>query len=138
ELTEPIARRHETAPLGAILRVLDAPSTPAAFRLSEGACVIGSAPTCDLAIDLATVSRTHAELTLAHEGVIVRDLGSRNGTWFHGQRVEKMVLGFGAQIRLGAATIAVEADAEALARAPDFPGTFYHGIVGVSPALRRL
>jgi two-component system, NtrC family, response regulator GlrR len=107
-------------------------------HLPPSYCTIGSAPGCDLVIAAPTVSRTHVELGLVPEGVLVRDLGSRNGTYFSGQRVEKRVLSFGGRIRVGSATVAVEADAESLDAAPAYAGTFYRGIVGASPALRRL
>ena len=125
-------------PLGAVVRVLDAPATPPAFRLTTGTCVIGSAPGCDIVVAAPTVSRTHVELGLVQEGVIVHDLGSRNGTYFYGQRVERMVLSLGGRISVGAATVAIEADTDALVNAPAFAGNIYRGIVGESPALRRL
>jgi DNA-binding NtrC family response regulator len=120
------------------VRVLDAHATPAAFRLRHGTCVIGSAPEADVVIAEPTVSRQHVELGLVPEGVTVRDLGSRNGTFYQGQRIEKMVLGLGGMMQVGAATIAVEADTEALARGLEYAGTSYRGMVGASLAMRRL
>jgi two-component system, NtrC family, response regulator GlrR len=140
EETEPFLRGEPTAPvpLGVIIRVLDAPATPPSFRLAAGTCVVGGAPSCDVVIAVPTVSRAHVELGLVQEGVSVRDLGSRNGTFFHGQRVEKMVLSLGGRITVGSVTITIEADAASLDNAPAFSGSSYRGIVGTSPALRRL
>src|SRR5262249_43320994 len=97
-------------PLGVLLRVLDAPATPATFRPGAGSCVIGSSPSCDVVIDAPTVSRTHVEIGLVPEGVSVRDLGSTNGTFYAGQRIEKMILSFGGRLGVGAATVAIEVD----------------------------
>jgi transcriptional regulator with GAF, ATPase, and Fis domain len=120
-----------------MVRVIDAKAFPASFVLRTGTCVIGSAPTCDIAISEATVSRTHVELGLVPEGVSVSDLGSRNGTFYQGQRVEKMVLALGGRIRVGAATVVIEADADSLAEA-EYDDTVYRGMVGASRAMRRL
>lgn len=84
------------------------------------------------------MSRAHVELGLLPEGVSVRDLGSRNGTYFQGQRVEKMILGFGGQLKLGGATVSIEVDSEGLATMPAFEGTSYRGIVGASHVMRRV
>jgi DNA-binding NtrC family response regulator len=138
--TAPLATRLGPAPtpIAAVVRVLDAPAVPATFTLKEGTCVIGSAPTCDVAIAEATVSRTHVELALVPEGVAVRELGSRNGTFYQGQRIERMVLGLGGRLKVGAATVAVDADNDALRELDAFEGTVYRGIVGASAPMRRL
>src|SRR5687767_6338995 len=104
------------APIGAIVRVVDAKAFPSSCPLRTGSIVIGSAPTSDIAISESTVSRAHVELGLVPEGVSVRDLGSRNGTFYQGQRVEKMVLALGGRIRVGAVTVVIEADTDALAQ----------------------
>ncbi len=120
------------------MRVLDVDATPGELRLGPGGCVIGSAPNCDIVLSDKAVSRTHVELGLAPEGVSVKDLGSRNGTYFYGQRVERMVLGLGTQLQIGSARILLEADVEALAAAGLSETGVYRGIVGTSDAMRHL
>jgi DNA-binding NtrC family response regulator len=100
--------------------------------------VLGSGPKCDVVIAEPTVSRSHVELGLVPEGVSVRDLGSRNGTFYLGQRVEKMVLGLGGRLQLGGATIAIEADAQGLEQVFPFEGTSYRALVGASAPMQRL
>src|SRR5262249_44073734 len=101
-------------PLGAIIGVLGGKATPRSFQLANS-CVLGSGNDCDVVVSDNTVSRRHVELTVVPEGVLVRDLGSRNGTFYLGQRVEKMVLAIGGRITLAAtATVTVEADTESL------------------------
>ena len=92
-----IAVRSElpAMPLGAVVRVLGAQATPREFRLSAGSCVVGAGKGVHIQIPEPTVSRRHVELSLVPEGVAVRDLGSRNGTFYLGQRVEKMRVGPG-------------------------------------------
>ena len=48
------------------------------------------------------VSAHHAEIALGEEGPVLRDLGSKNGTWVNGDQVEHArVLKNGDQIRVG-------------------------------------
>jgi pSer/pThr/pTyr-binding forkhead associated (FHA) protein len=54
--------------------------------------VAGRHPGCDARLDSSRVSRRHCCLALGDGGVIVRDLGSTNGTWVNGRRVEEGVL----------------------------------------------
>jgi pSer/pThr/pTyr-binding forkhead associated (FHA) protein len=49
----------------------------------------------------ATASRRHAALTLGPLGWTVRDLGSSNGTWVNGVRVQEQVLVPGDVLRVG-------------------------------------
>ncbi len=137
--TATLVRAAPARPLGGVLRVVGAPSTPDVHRLSSGKCVVGAGAGCDLVIDEATVSRQHAELTLVPEGVQVTDLGSRNGTFYLGQRIEKITLAFGARIRVGgAAHVVLDADGDSLRGAQVFVGDAYRGMVGTSAAMRRL
>jgi two-component system, NtrC family, nitrogen regulation response regulator GlnG len=132
-------RVHAARPLGALLRITGVPAFPAERALGEEPCVVGAGKTADVILDDAAVSRSHVELTLVPEGVAVRDLGSRNGTFYLGQRVEKIVLTLGSRLRVGAAEIAIEPDLASLAATgEDAPLPGYRGLVGASPAMRRI
>ncbi len=139
--TAPIAKASNTgkrAPIAAVIRVEGASAEPPVFSLKGGVCTIGSSRSADISISETTVSRAHVELELAPEGIAVRDLGSRNGTFYLGQRVEKIVLQLGARIRVGAVTVALEADADSLnvllpKETPD-----YAELIGASLGMRRL
>ena len=54
--------------------------------------VVGRGRRCDVRIESFRVSRRHCCLTLDRDGVLVRDLGSTNGTLINGQRVKEGVL----------------------------------------------
>ncbi|HEY0996310.1 MAG TPA: adenylate/guanylate cyclase domain-containing protein [Gemmatimonadaceae bacterium] len=59
------------------------------FEVRPGApLVVGRAPTSDLPVFDPTISRRHAEVTCDDDGVALRDLGSSNGTFVNGARVE--------------------------------------------------
>ncbi|KYF89250.1 AAA family ATPase [Sorangium cellulosum] len=49
-------------------------------RLTMDLMVVGTGPECDLVVPDARVSRRHCELKLTRRGVVLRDLGSKNGT----------------------------------------------------------
>ncbi len=129
--------RH-AAPIGAVLRVLDAPAAPARFVLRAGVCSIGSAEDCDVVIRDPAVSRQHLELELRPEGVAMRDLKSRNGTFYLGQRVERMTLALGSRLTVGRATLAIEADTDDLGQELTYGSTTYGGMIGATPAMQRL
>ena len=78
------------------------------------------------------------ELSVVPEGVLVRDLGSHNGTYYLGQRIEKMVLALGGQLELGKATLSIEADTHSLRDQLSYDGESYLGIVGASTAMKRV
>ena len=105
-------------------------------RFAQGTITVGGAATCDLNIEDPSVSRRHVELELVPEGVLVRDLKSRNGTFYLDQRVERMVLAPGTSLRLGSTTIAIELDAELADEPLALAG--FRGMVGASPAMQRL
>jgi S1-C subfamily serine protease len=52
-----------------------------------GALVVGREDGCDLVLDDPSASRRHARITPSAAGVIVEDLGSRNGTYVAGDRI---------------------------------------------------
>jgi serine phosphatase RsbU (regulator of sigma subunit) len=55
--------------------------------LPAGRLVIGRHPDCEIVLDVASVSRQHAALTVADEGVTIEDLHSRNGTIVNDVRI---------------------------------------------------
>ena len=64
--------------------------------------LIGSAPAAGITISDPAVSRIHAELELRNDGVWVKDLGSRNGTFVDGRRIEgEAIIQGSAELRFG-------------------------------------
>ncbi len=132
------AKGPPPAPLGAVVRVLDATARPQSFRLGASPIRIGKGEDCDIVIDVSTVSRTHVELALEGDGVVVTDLGSKNGTFYLGQRVEKVVLTLGARIKLGdEVTLGIEPNQDELAGLP-YEGDSYRSMLGASPPMRSI
>lgn len=59
---------------------------------SHDRMVIGRDPKCDIPLEFPTVSWRHAALTRMPNGILVEDLGSRNGTYVDGVRVVGKVM----------------------------------------------
>jgi pSer/pThr/pTyr-binding forkhead associated (FHA) protein len=55
--------------------------------LGHRSVMIGRHPECDVRLESLRVSRRHCILTSEGDAVVVRDLGSTNGTWINGRRV---------------------------------------------------
>jgi adenylate cyclase len=70
--------------------------------------VVGRAVTSDLPIYDPTVSRRHAEVSLADSGVRVMDLGSSNGTFVNGTRVTETVAADGDIVTFGKVAFKVQ------------------------------
>jgi two-component system, NtrC family, response regulator GlrR len=118
--------------------VTRAKAKPPILQMKDsGVVTVGSAPNCDLVLAEPTVSRKHLTLEVCREGVIVTDLGSRNGVFYLGHRVEKMTLALGSAIQVGAATLTFSADTEQLAGLVLAEESF-RGMYGVSFAMRRV
>jgi len=58
------------------------------FSLPSNVTVIGRRNDCDLHIPLMRVSRRHCQLNLNGETAKIRDLGSHNGTYLNGERID--------------------------------------------------
>jgi len=58
------------------------------FSLPSNVTVIGRRHDCDLQIPLLRVSRRHCQLNLNGETAKIRDLGSHNGTYLNGERID--------------------------------------------------
>ena len=58
-------------------------------RVDASRFVVGRKPDVSLSIPSPTVSREHAELTVVDQGLLLRDLGSTNGTFVNGTRIHE-------------------------------------------------
>jgi pSer/pThr/pTyr-binding forkhead associated (FHA) protein len=90
------------------------------FELSD-AVVVGRSPDCDIVIRDIQVSRQHCRIEESANGWVVRDLGSRNGTYVGGMEVGEFLLDDGDEVRIGGATIRFCTGAANVARPAD-PG----------------
>jgi pSer/pThr/pTyr-binding forkhead associated (FHA) protein len=61
-------------------------------ELRMGEFTVGRSPGCNIVSDSPEVSKMHARLLRSADKLIVRDLGSANGTWVNGVRVSSSAL----------------------------------------------
>lgn len=59
-------------------------------KIDKDIYVIGRSSKCDLVINSVKVSREHAIITRERGEYYIEDLGSANGTWYKGEKIEKM------------------------------------------------
>ncbi|MDF1480135.1 FHA domain-containing protein [Leifsonia sp. H3M29-4] len=85
----------------ALLVVRRGPNTGARFLLDADVTTVGRHPEADIFLDDVTVSRRHAEFLRHGTAFEVRDLGSLNGTYFDGVRIETALLSDGAEVQVG-------------------------------------
>ena len=73
--------------------------------LSDGTHSVGRGAQATLKLADTSVSREHAEFRVSDSGIELRDLGSRNGSWVNGRRLEAndpVLLHAGDELRIGA------------------------------------
>ncbi|MDH2444728.1 FHA domain-containing protein [Amnibacterium sp. CER49] len=85
----------------ALLVVRRGPNVGARFLLDQDVTIAGRHPSADIFLDDVTVSRRHAQFTRHGTAFEVKDLGSLNGTYFDGVRIETALLSDGAEVQIG-------------------------------------
>lgn len=71
----------------AMLLMVDGPSSGTRFFIEKAELVIGRDERCDVVIPDRQVSRQHASISLRGDGYILKDLGSKNGTFVNGREL---------------------------------------------------
>jgi pSer/pThr/pTyr-binding forkhead associated (FHA) protein len=69
--------------------------------LDQDLSIAGRHPEADIFLDDVTVSRKHAQFQRKDGNFQVRDLGSMNGIFVNGQRVDGSILEEGSEILIG-------------------------------------
>jgi DNA-binding NtrC family response regulator len=98
--------------------------------------IVGRNAACKLVLDDAKVSAVHAEFVATEQGVRVRDLGSRNGTFVGGVRASEIYLVTASKMRLGETEILFEALRPERISVPSVPA--FGPMVAQSPMMRSI
>jgi predicted component of type VI protein secretion system len=80
------------------------------FSMARDMTVIGRREDCDLRIPLGEVSRKHCRVI--KDGEKLEDLGSSNGTFLNGRRVQEALLAPGDSIQVGPVVFVLQVDGE--------------------------
>ncbi|MEJ8855360.1 FHA domain-containing protein [Variovorax robiniae] len=88
----------------------DAQSETREVLLKPHANVLGRDATNDVVIDSSSASRKHARITVEPAFVTIEDLGSSNGTFVNGVRIDRQVLAHGDEVRIGTFEIRFETE----------------------------
>lgn len=70
-----------------LIECRDAAVAPCAHLIADSEVLVGRAPPATIVVDSPSVSKRHAILTSTPRGLLVRDLGSTNGTFINGSRI---------------------------------------------------
>ena len=71
------------------------------WSLNEGITVIGRGTDADIMIEAGGLSRLHARFSVDGDTVSIEDLGSKNGTFINGSKIDsKRELGEGDELRV--------------------------------------
>ena len=106
-------------------------------ELTLGRVLIGQSGDCQLQADDPALSRVHAELVRDQDQVVLKDLGSKNGTFIDGVRVREAVLTLGQKALLGGSTLTLDAGG-APRTLPLSSRASFGGAVGQSVVMRVL
>lgn len=98
----------------------------------------GSAVHCELVIADKTISRIHFELDPQPDGLWVRDLGSRNGTYVNGVKITEARVPAGTVIRIGTTDMTVAYGNPEPLRATTSDLTSFGDVEGYSAAMREV
>jgi two-component system, NtrC family, response regulator GlrR len=99
--------------------------------------VIGSAPSADVVVADATVSKLHADVEPREDGIWIRDLGSRNGTYIEGILVRDGAVPEGGGVRVGSTLLTMQREPEAK-DVELWPDDSFGKLIGRSTAMREL
>lgn len=84
-----------------VLVVRSGEMTGSRFTLTKDLTQIGRHSDSDILFDDITVSRRHAEIVKTSSSLIIRDLGSLNGTYVNQSRVDEFAIKHGDELQVG-------------------------------------
>lgn len=87
------------------LEIVEGPGAGKVRKFSGVRMVLGRTTGVDFQLEDQSVSRRHVELVVGDEGVLLRDLGSGNGTKVNGEKVTEKTLEHGDTITIGKTTL---------------------------------
>jgi DNA-binding NtrC family response regulator len=134
--TQPLEGTRAVTVKTLAVEVSGGPDAPRRLEAPEDRLTVGTSQTNHLVLSDPTVSRFHLELARADDGVRVRDLGSRNGTFLAGALIERARVPLGTELTIGRTRLKI---LDGTQREVDSHGApALNDLLGSSLAMRRL
>jgi two-component system, NtrC family, nitrogen regulation response regulator GlnG len=118
--------------------VADGPDAGRELVLEKPAVVIGTEPGCDLQLTDPAVSRQHLQLRATEQGLVLRDLGSTNGTFVGNLRLVEALIVAPVTVRAGESQLQISPSSGDSLEIPLSPRGSFGGLVGQSTEMRRV
>lgn len=96
--------------MGVVMVMFRADGKRRSFSITKEMNLIGRREDCDLRIPLSDVSRKHCRMIVNGDTINVEDLGSSNGTYVNGDRVQKSDVSAGDTLQIGPVIFVVQVD----------------------------
>jgi DNA-binding NtrC family response regulator len=119
------------------LLIVKGPDKGESIAIGDLALTVGSGPGNEVLLTDPTISRRHLVIEPGPVGVVLRDLGSTNGSFVQGARFQELTLGFGTEVTIGQTTLKYVPEEEYLDLAPSDEESF-GALAGRDPKLRKL
>src|SRR5207237_3423088 len=110
--TDRISVEREATRMRVVMVMFRADGQRRSFSVTRDMTVIGRREDCDLRIPLTDVSRKHARLVRDGDTLRLEDLGSSNGTYLNGQRVQEAILIAGDSVQIGPVVFVLHVDGQ--------------------------
>lgn len=139
DLTESLAEPEDHVPWvpGAKLVVVSGPDRGRSTELTDHLVVVGKEPGCAIALADQAISRRHLEIEVSDGRILIRDLGSKNGSYYQGARFAAIAVGLGACFKIGSSELMIVGPDEPLP-VELWEGEQFGDLVGTSVAMRRV
>ncbi len=118
------------------LTVVEGPDRGRSCAIEERPAQVGSAPESDLVLTDPHVSRRHLSVARVESGFRVVDLGSRNGVFYRGGRVQELVVPPESELQVGSGLLRIELGEE---QSEEIAGRAAFGeLLGSSPEMQQV
>jgi DNA-binding NtrC family response regulator len=122
---------------GGRLLIVKGPDRGESITIGRVGFTLGSGSVSDVPLSDPTISRRHLGVEPGADGVLLRDLGSTNGSFVQGSRFNELTLGFGTEVTIGKTVLKYVPNEEAIDLEPS-DSESYGALLGRDPRMRRL
>jgi transcriptional regulator with PAS, ATPase and Fis domain len=119
----------------AVLRITEGPGKGKSVEMTSS-LTLGTRPDSDLCLEDPTVSRKHAEISRTAEGFLLQDLGSTNGTFLNGVKVDRAYLRDGAIVTVGETSMVFGTGEDRVLKGDQVPATFGQMVAVSEPMMK--